>query len=114
MIRYAAAPVEVRPDLVEAHDKAWLRLARPGAWLDSATRLAVAAETRHAAQCALCKNRKAALPPSSVSGRHDSLRRLPECVVEQIHAIVSDPGRLTRKWFDGVLASGTSDAEYVE
>jgi hypothetical protein len=34
--------------------------------------------------------------------------------VEQIHRIVSDPGRLTRKWFDGVITSGTSDVEYVE
>ena len=61
-----------------------------------------------------CKRRKEALSPSSVSGRHESLGQLPERIVEQIHAIVSDPGRLTRKWFEAVLASGTSDAEYVE
>jgi hypothetical protein len=42
------------------------------------------------------------------------LGSLPERVVEQIHRIVSDPGRLTRKWFDGVIASGTPDVEYVE
>jgi hypothetical protein len=114
MIGYAAAPVPVRLDIVEAHRKAWRRLARPGAWLDGATRLAVAAETRHAPQCALCKRRKEALSPSSVSGRHESLGQIPERMVEQIHAIVSDPGRLTRKWFEAVLAAGTPDAEYVE
>jgi hypothetical protein len=114
MISYAAAEVAVRPDIVAAHDKAWRRLARPGAWLDGATRVAVAAETRHAAHCALCRRRKDALSPSSVAGRHDSLGQLPDRMVEQVHAIVSDPGRLTRKWFDTVLAAGTPDAEYVE
>ena len=113
MIGYAAT-IPVRRDIVEAHRKAWHRLARPGAWLDGATRLAVAAETRHAAHCTLCRRRKEALSPASVSGRHASLGRLPEPVVEQIHAIVGDPGRLTRRWFETVLASGTSDAEYVE
>jgi hypothetical protein len=27
---------------------------------------------------------------------------------------VTDPGRLTRRWFEQVIASGTSDVEYVE
>lgn len=114
MISYAAASIPVRPDIVEAHRKAWGRLGRPGAWLDGATRLAVAAETRHVSQCAFCNRRKEALLPASVSGRHENLGQLTERVVEQIHSIVSDPGRLTRRWFEAVLASGTSDAEYVE
>src|SRR5262249_1336147 len=94
--------------------KAWGRLAQAGAWLDGATRLAVAAEVRHVAHCALCQRRKQALSPYAVSGRHDSLGRLPDRMVEQIHAIVSDPGRLTRKWFESILAAGPSDTEYVE
>ena len=39
---------------------------------------------------------------------------LPERMVEQIHRIVTDPGRLTRTWYEQVLASGTPDTEYVE
>jgi hypothetical protein len=114
MIAYSKLPFAVRADIVEAHNIAWSRIARAGTWFDGATRVAIAAETRHAQQCPLCKRRKAALSPYSVAGRHDSLNALPERVVEQIHRIVSDPGRLTRQWFDGVITSGTSDAEYVE
>jgi hypothetical protein len=35
-------------------------------------------------------------------------------MVEQIHGIVSDPGRLTGRWFEAILAAGTPDTEYVE
>jgi hypothetical protein len=114
MITYTHAPVALRADIIDAHDVAWARISRPGAWLDGATRVAVAAETRHAATCALCSRRKAALSPYGIDGQHDSLGDLPERMVEQIHRIVSDPGRLTRRWFESVIASGTSDVEYVE
>ncbi len=50
---------------------------------------------------------------ASTAGTH-SLGTLPERMVEQIHRIVTDPGRLTRKWYEQVLASGTQDTEYVE
>jgi len=114
MITYEKSGLPVRADIVQAHNVAWKRIARPGAWLNGATRVSIAAETRHAAQCALCRHRKEALSPYSIAGHHDGLGVLPDRIVEQIHRIVSDPGRLTRKWFDGVIASGTSDVEYVE
>src|SRR5258708_36180544 len=114
MITYANSPVAVRADIGEAHNVAWRRLARAGAWLDGATGVAIAAETRHATPCRLCKRRKEALSPYGITGHHDSLGILPERVVEQIHRIISDPGRLTRRWFDGIVASGTSDCDYVE
>jgi hypothetical protein len=114
MMTYKNSGSGVRADIVQAHTIAWDRIARAGAWLDGASRVAIAAETRNVAKCALCRRRKAALSPYSVSGVHDSLGGLPERVVDQIHRIVSDPGRLTRQWFDGILASGTRDVEYVE
>jgi hypothetical protein len=114
MISYTHSAASVRADIAQAHNVAWGRIARAGAWLDGARRVAIAAETRHAAQCPLCQRRKEALSPNAIAGRHDSLSVLPERVVEQIHRIVSDPGRLTRQWFDGIVAAGTSDAEYVE
>jgi hypothetical protein len=114
VITYSNASAAVRADILAAHKVAWDRIARAGTWFDGATRIAIAAETRHAAQCPLCRRRKQALSPSAIAGQHDSLKALPEPIVEQIHAIVSDPGRLTRRWFDGIIASGTSDAEYVE
>lgn len=114
MITYEDSGLRVRADIVQAHNVAWGRIACAGAWLDGAARVAIAAETRNVAQCKLCRRRKEALSPYSISGHHDSLGVLPERIVEQIHRIVSDPGRLTRKWFDGVIASGTPDVEYVE
>jgi hypothetical protein len=114
MIDYTHAPVDVRADIIEAHNVAWGRIARAGAWLDGATRVAIAAETRRAPNCALCRRRKDALSPAAVTGQHDGTGTLPERMVEQIHRIVTDPGRLTRAWYDGVIASGTPDTEYVE
>ena len=114
MITYAKSPVAVRPDIDQAHNVAWDRIARAGTWFDGTTRVAIAAETRNAPRCSLCKRRKEALSPGAVVGHHDSRGALPERIIEQIHRIVSDPGRLTRQWFDGILAWGTSDAEYVE
>jgi hypothetical protein len=114
MISYPNAPFQIREDIVNAHNVAWSRIARAGSWFDGKTRIAVAAETRHAPQCALCRQRKEALSPYGIDGVHHSLGALPDRIVEQIHRIVTDPGRLTRKWFDSVLASGTSDTEYVE
>jgi hypothetical protein len=114
IISYANAPFQIRPDIVNAHNVAWSRIAHAGSWLDANTRVAIAAETRQATRCVLCRRRKEALSPYGIDGAHDSLGALPDRVVEQIHRIVTDPGRLTRKWFDSVLASGTSDTEYVE
>jgi hypothetical protein len=113
-ISYAHAPVPVRDDIIAAHVVAWDRIANPGTWFDGATRVAIAAETRNAPHCALCARRKQALSPFGIDGQHDSLGALPERMVEQIHRIVTDPGRLTRKWYEEVLASGTPDTEYVE
>jgi hypothetical protein len=115
-VSYANAPVKVRDDIVAAHQHAWNRLARAGAWLDGKTHVAIMAETRHAmtGACALCKQRKDAVSPYGIDGKHDSLGVLPERTIEQIHRIISDPGRLTKKWFESVIASGTPDTEYVE
>jgi hypothetical protein len=113
-ISYTNARVVVRDDITAAHDRAWNRIARAGAWFDGQTRLAIAAETRHAPKCLLCSRRKEALSPYSVDGRHDGLGILPERLIEQIHRIVTDPGRLTRGWFDSLIAGGTPDTEFVE
>jgi hypothetical protein len=113
-ISYSNACVEVRDDIVAAHDRAWKRIARAGAWFDSQTRVAIAAETRHASDCALCSRRKQALSPYGMDGLHDGPGALPERVVEQVHRIVTDPARLTRGWFEALMAAGTRDTEYVE
>jgi len=105
---------EIRTDLADAHRRAWDRLARPGSWWTGAERIAIAAETRNAPSCRLCARRREALSPYAVAGTHDHLGALPDAAVEAIHAIVAHPSRLTRRWYDGVLAAGLGDGHYVE
>lgn len=113
-ISYAAASVPVRTDIVEAHQKLWQKLAEPGTWWTGAERVAIAAEVRKAQECTLCTTRKSALSASAVDGQHDTNGVLPASVVEMIHRITTDPGRLTRQWYEQLLASGLEDTHYIE
>ena len=108
------APFPVRDDLTAAYERAWAHLAQAGTWLDGERRLAIAAETRNATTCRLCRERAAALSPYAVDGVHDDLGVLPEPVVEAIHRIRTDSGRLTEGWFREVLDSGVAETDYVE
>jgi len=111
---YKAAPIAIRDDLAAAHRRARHHLAHPGTWWDGAQRVALMAETRNAAGCALCRERKDALSPAAVAGAHDSLGELPELAVEAVHRIRTDPGRLTRGWYDGIIRAGLTSEQYVE
>ena len=111
---YEQASLQVRPDLAAAHDQAFQRLAQAGTWFSGAERLAIARETRRARHCALCAERKAALSPNHVAGNHDSVGDLAPVLVEQVHRIATDPGRLTEAWYHGLLAAGLADTSYVE
>jgi len=101
-------------DLLDAVDRAWNWICAPGTWWDGESRLAIAAEVRNALSCPLCTERKSALSPYAIEGRHVSLGALPEHVVEVVHRLRTDSGRLTKRWFQQTLASGMTDAEYVE
>lgn len=107
-------PDGTRRGLAEAMERAWLRLARPGTWWTGAERLAIAAETRRADACGLCRSRKEALSPGHVEGRHDDLGVLDDVVVEAIHRIRTDAGRLSSVWLKGLVEQGLEDARYVE
>ncbi len=113
-VSFAGADLPIRDDLLEAHERAWAAIARPGTWLTGKQRGAAAAEIRHAAGCALCARIKAALSPNAVPGTHDSMGELPPAEVELVHRVVNDPGRLSESWLQSVLARGLSDGEYVE
>jgi len=108
---YSAAGVPVRQDLRDAHQALLDHLRRPGAWLDGAERLAVASEARLAPGCALCRDRKAALSPGSLEGRHECTGALRDALVDVVHRVRTDPGRLSRDWFD---RTGVGDGDYVE
>lgn len=113
-ITYSAALVPVRDDFAAAHTRFWRRLASPGAWWTGAERVAIAAEVRQARHCALCQARKQALTPAAVTGQHEHLGVLPDPAVDVIHRVVTDPGRLSRQWFDDIMAAGLSTEQYVE
>src|SRR6266480_3225160 len=71
-------------------------------------------DLREAARCALCGERRKSLSPGAVQGRHDGSHTLPEKVVDAVHRIRSDPARLSRSWFDAVIAGGLEVTRYVE
>jgi alkylhydroperoxidase family enzyme len=106
--------IPVRADLTDAIERAWRHLAGPGTWWTGAERLRMVAETRNALSCPLCRERKAALSPYTVKGEHRSLGELPAVVVEVIHRIRTDAGRLTKTWLEHMLAAELTDAHYVE
>lgn len=109
-----ARSLVIRDDLATARENSWDRLASPGTWWTGPERIAIAAETRRATNCALCRARKEALSPFVIDGEHDGGGELPDNIVEVIHRIRTDSGRLRKAWFDEALASGLTDTGYVE
>jgi hypothetical protein len=114
VIDYSGASYPVRGDLVECHREIHRNLGAPGTWWTGSEKLAIAAEARAAPECALCRERKAAVSPFAVDGTHAGPALLPAEVVDVVHRIVTDPGRLSRSWCDGVLAKTLDDGRYVE
>jgi hypothetical protein len=113
-ISYSNTPYPVREDFAASHNRFWKRLASPGCWLTGKQRIAVAREVRQAQQCRLCVRRKNALSPYQVDGAHDVVTDLPDVMIDVIHRVITDPGRLTRTWFDGIIQQGLSEEQYVE
>ena len=114
LIDYGNTEHPVRADFAEGHNRYWKRLAKPGYWFTGAQRVDMAREVRNAPHCALCQARKTALSPTAVTGSHDTVSDLPDVVVEVIHRVITDPKRLTKTWFDGVLSQGLTPEAYIE
>jgi hypothetical protein len=112
---YSRAPWPVRDDIPAAHREFWHRLAGPGSWWTGQERVAIAAESRLALGCALCHARKQALSPYTVAGEHHhGGSALPPRAVDSVHRIVTDPGRITRRWVEDNVTAGLSKPAYVE
>ena len=111
---YDPSPDPIRPDLAEAHRRAWEHVAAPGTWLTGAERVAVAEETRRARSCAPCRERKAALSPLSVGGEHEHAGALPAALVDAVHRVTTDAARLGERWYRGLLDRGLAAETYVE
>ena len=119
---YTAAGAPIRDDLRAAHAMVLEHFSRPGCWFSGAERIAIAAESRLAVGCPLCRERKSALSPehaqgerkSALSPEHATTGALKTRLVELIHRVRTDSGRLSRRFFDAEIAAGLSDGEYVE
>ncbi|MFT4826528.1 MAG: hypothetical protein ACJASY_002205 [Halioglobus sp.] len=113
-IDYSGKEYTIRSDFAQAHNRYWKRLASPGAWFSGAERIAIAKEVRQASSCSLCSQRKAAISPNQIAGVHDSAGGLSDPIVEVIHRVVTDSGRLTKTWFNGIIQQGLAVENYVE
>src|SRR5271169_485456 len=100
-----AAAIAVRDDLREAHRALWEHVRAPGSWWTGSQRVAMVAESRAAEECLLCQTRKQALSPHAVLGQHQSRAALAEGAVDVVHRLRTDPGRLSRAWYDRALAN---------
>ncbi len=114
MSHFTAAALPIRADLAAALDRGWVQLGETGAWLTGEERVAVVREARAAWDCAVCRERKAALSPYAVDGDHDAATDLPEAWVDVIHRVVTDAGRLTERWCLEVQGRGIAEDEYIE
>ncbi len=114
LLDYSAAGAPIRDDLRVAHRMVLEHVRRPGSWFSGAQRIAIAEESRLALRCPVCSARKAALSPEHPKGPHATQGSLPAALVEVIHRVRSDPGRLSRRVFEVATSAGVSVGEYVE
>jgi hypothetical protein len=108
------ALVSIRSDLSNALDRAHSRLGQTGSWLNGEQRLAVVAEVRESWKCNLCQSRKLEISPYTLSGKHQSLGDLPASWVDVIHRVVTDSGRLSKRWFKEAISAGLLEDEFIE
>jgi hypothetical protein len=116
--------VSVSKSVSESHEMAISLFGQAGTWLLGETRTAIWLEARNANDCNLCQARKDALSPYSLpthaltdrskANKHNTCTDLPDNIVEVVHRISTDSGRLTKRWFDEQIATGLSREEYVE
>jgi hypothetical protein len=103
------------PDaMTSALSEQWARFARPGTWWTGAERTSIATEARAARHCALCRERKAALSPYSLASGHAANGVLSADVVDAVHRIVTDPGRLSSKWYRELIETRVVPEQVVE
>jgi hypothetical protein len=104
----------IRADLRSCHNATWEHIATPGTWWSAADRVAIAQEARNSRTCNLCAERKQAVSPFALSGKHDSDGKLAPEVEDLIHRIITDPGRLTQSFVQTLLDGVLDDVHYVE
>ena len=100
-------------EIRQAHAGAWQTISATGAFFTGEQRAAMVRAARDAQECDLCLQRREALSPNAVHGKHLNQGPLDETIVEVVHRIRMDPGRLTKQWFEEVTQS-LGQAAYIE
>jgi hypothetical protein len=100
--------------LVELHAATFRHIAGPGRYFSGSERVALAAEARGTASCALCRRRKLELVAPGGEHTRACDSTLPPAAVELAHRVAFEPGRLSRAYYDSVVPRLLSDAEWVE
>ena len=114
-VDYSKASVPVRDDIAQCHGRMLAHITTTGTWWDGEERAAIARSVACARSCAFCGARKEALSPYAIDGDHDDDSGLEPIAVDVIHRLVTDPGRLSSRWYEDAVASDTLDPErFVE
>lgn len=92
-------------DIELAQQEVGEAVAQPGDWLTGEQRVAVWREVRASRTNELDRQRRRALSPNTVDGRHEATDELSASAMEVVHRAASDPGRLTRAWADEHIAA---------
>lgn len=100
--------------LVATLDEEWARFGRPGTWWSGSERVAIASAARTSRSCRLCAERQGVLSPTALDGEHSGDERLPSPVVDAVHRIATDPGRLSKGWYETLLAAEVTPKQVVE
>ena len=111
---YQDQSLPIRESIALSHPEGISAFAKAGTWFTGAQRLAMLSEARQAHRCSLCDRRKAALSPYSEKGEHDSHGDLSDNIVEVVHRLKTDSGRVTQSWFKSIIETGLSAEEYIE
>ena len=94
----------VSENLRKAHFESWVKIAEAGTSLTGIQRTDLIRCAREATECELCHQRSNATSPNSISGEHfNTTRSLSREIVDLVHRLRMDPGRLTRSVFEGKL-----------
>jgi len=108
-------PLEPAAHTSAALDQTWNQLGRAGGWWTAEERIAIASESRAARECRFCAERREALSPYAVEGAHDSKGSILSApMIDVIHRITTDPGRLAERWYRELTDAGMSAEELVE
>ena len=111
---YEQAGFEIPLYKADAHRGAWNYLAAAGSWWAGPERIAIAEASRAAVGCPVCAERKAALSPLAVAGKHAGSGPLPAKVVDAVHRITTDSARLTESWVQSLIDDDFGYGHYVE